>query len=111
MTSIIKGYYTDAGGCLVTINDAVLALPVIDRQTERRHSPEGFQWGYGGSGPAELARAILLACLPDEKLVRHPRCYQTFKRDVIAELPKSDFTMFSTDVTAWLTGWKEANGL
>jgi hypothetical protein len=25
-----------------------------------RHSPAGFNWGYGGSGPAELARCILI---------------------------------------------------
>ena len=25
-----------------------------------RHSPNGFGWGYGGSGPAQLALAILL---------------------------------------------------
>ncbi len=25
-----------------------------------RHSPDGFAWGYGGSGPAELARCILI---------------------------------------------------
>ena len=25
----------------------------------RRHSPTGFEWGYGGSGPAQLALAIL----------------------------------------------------
>lgn len=24
------------------------------------HSPDGFNWGYGGSGPAQLALAILL---------------------------------------------------
>lgn len=24
------------------------------------HSPDGFQWGYGGSGPAQLALALLL---------------------------------------------------
>ncbi len=25
------------------------------------HSPSGFEWGYGGSGPADLALNILLA--------------------------------------------------
>lgn len=25
-----------------------------------KHSPDGFAWGYGGSGPAELARCILI---------------------------------------------------
>ena len=30
------------------------------------HSPDGFAWGYGGSGPAQLALAILLrATNPD----------------------------------------------
>ena len=24
------------------------------------HSPDGFNWGYGGSGPAQLALALLL---------------------------------------------------
>jgi hypothetical protein len=28
-----------------------------------RHSPTGFSWGYGGSGPAELARCVLIDCL------------------------------------------------
>jgi hypothetical protein len=28
-----------------------------------RHSPAGFEWGYGGSGPADLARALLIDAL------------------------------------------------
>jgi len=24
-----------------------------------RHSPDGFQWGYGGSGPSDLALSIM----------------------------------------------------
>lgn len=31
------------------------------------HSPTGFEWGYGGSGPADLALAILVDFL-DEHL-------------------------------------------
>src|SRR5947209_15039234 len=26
----------------------------------RNHSPDGFEWGYGGSGPAQSALALLL---------------------------------------------------
>jgi uncharacterized protein DUF6166 len=39
---------------------------VLDRDGVRplahhvRHSPNGFSWGYAGSGPSELARCILL---------------------------------------------------
>jgi len=28
-----------------------------------RHSPDGFAWGYGGSGPSELARCLLIDVL------------------------------------------------
>lgn len=31
-----------------------------------RHSPDGFSWGYGGSGPAELARCLLIQALGDK---------------------------------------------
>src|SRR5262245_12952424 len=33
--------------------------PLPLRQEIRNHSPTGFSWGYDGSGPAQLALAIL----------------------------------------------------
>jgi hypothetical protein len=52
------------------------------------HSPDGFNWSYGGSGPAQLALAILLEkCTKEEALKRH----QDFKWAVIAGLPQSNF--------------------
>jgi hypothetical protein len=38
-----------------------------------RHSPTGFSWGYSGSGPADLARSLLIAALGDDALC--PGCY------------------------------------
>lgn len=32
----------------------------------RNHSPDGFSWGYAGSGPAQLALAILLRATDDQ---------------------------------------------
>ena len=55
-----------------------------------RHSPNGFSWGDGGSGPAQLALAILLRATDRETAVAH---YQAFKWDVIAQLPQADFTL------------------
>jgi hypothetical protein len=49
------------------------------------HSPDGFNWGYGGSGPAHLALAIILA------LTGKSDGYQDFKWDFIAKLPTSSF--------------------
>ena len=30
------------------------------------HSPTGFEWGYGGSGPSQLSLAILIETLSDD---------------------------------------------
>lgn len=36
----------------------------------RNHSPTGFNWGYGGSGPSQLALALLLDLTNDEKIAQ-----------------------------------------
>lgn len=48
------------------------------------HSPDGFSWGYEGSGCAQLALAILQSLHAKEFALKH---YQQFKRDVIAKIP------------------------
>jgi hypothetical protein len=34
--------------------------PLNPRFDVRKHSPDGFEWGYDGSGPAQLALALVL---------------------------------------------------
>jgi len=48
------------------------------------HSPSGFEWGYGGSGPAQLALALLLDYTEDEALSLDR--YQEFKTEVVSQL-------------------------
>ena len=63
--------------------------PLSPRASQRvvNHSPDGFAWGYGGSGPAQLALAVLLAAgVPDRRALQ---LYQHFKCDHIATLPDS----------------------
>src|SRR3990170_8477957 len=50
------------------------------------HSPSGFNWGYEGSGPAQLALAILLLVTNNDIAAR---LHQDFKREVIARDRKS----------------------
>jgi len=45
------------------------------------HSPTGFEWGYPGSGPADLARSILWDCLGKGRALR---LYMFFKDDFVA---------------------------
>jgi hypothetical protein len=35
-----------------------------------RHSPTGLTWGYGGSGPADTARSLLIAALGRDAICR-----------------------------------------
>lgn len=47
-----------------------------------RHSPTGYNFGYGGSGPADLALNIMLL-FKDKELVRY---YQDFKEQFIVPM-------------------------
>lgn len=65
------------------------------------HSPDGFNWGYAGSGPAQLALAIMLHYLPSDEALQ---LYQRFKVDVIAAIPMGDFAMPEAQVQQWIRG-------
>lgn len=47
-----------------------------------RHSPDGYNWGYGGSGPSDLARSIIGDTMGTDSPPAH--VYQQFKGKVIA---------------------------
>lgn len=64
------------------------------------HSPDGFSWGYQGSGPAQLALAILLYYHSREFALMY---YQDFKREVIASFPMDrDFVFSENQFNAWI---------
>ena len=61
-------------------------------------SRSGFEWGYGGSGPAQLAVALLAHAFDGDIACDH---YQRFKRDVVANLPEKGWTLHAADLDAW----------
>ena len=69
------------------------------------HSPSGFAWGYGGSGPADLALNILLKVTGDRDTAL--RLHQDFKWDFIAPMPDEGGEILIEDVKKWLRdrGW------
>jgi uncharacterized protein DUF6166 len=95
---IITGEYTEQDWYgTVTVDGRVLTPE--RSQAVFNHSPDGFSWGYSGSGCAQLALAILLDVgLSAEDAVR---LYQDFKRDVIAPLPRGSFAI-ALDVGRWI---------
>jgi len=53
-------------GAIVEAQTPARAWHRLDPRLDlRNHSPTGFEWGYGGSGPAQLALALAASRLPD----------------------------------------------
>lgn len=61
----------------VWVWDGERMLPLDPCHTLRNHSPDGFEWGYGGSGPAQLALALCFDLLKSEE--KALALYQDFK--------------------------------
>ena len=74
----------------------------------RNHSPDGFAWGYCGSGPAQLALAILLEVFPEDMAVEK---YQDFKRDVLAKLRMEADFLIDVDFNREDGSWKAIAGV
>ena len=70
----------------VTVNSA----PLDPRLDLWNHSPTGFEWGYGGSGPAQLALALLADQLSDDEAVE---LHHEFKREVVAKFDPRGWTL------------------
>ena len=65
-----------------------------------RHSPDGFNFGYGGSGPADLALSMLTDAV-GKTLAE--RWYQQFKFEVIAGLPRDNsWVITENQIFGWL---------
>lgn len=87
--------WREGGQCFVQVNYGD-ELPL--RLDLANHSPTGFDWGYAGSGPAQLALAILAYDLNDELAFAH---YEEFKFEVIAKL-KHEWLLTSFDIREFL---------
>jgi len=78
------------------------------------HSPDGFEWGYGGSGPADLALAILVDLLDEDPKKVLPyalagkgepsaavHAHQKFKDKFIVDLPTTGNIGDKHSTVAW----------
>jgi hypothetical protein len=92
---LYEGIRTDAG-CQVTADGRLLDM----RYDLRNHSPDGAEWGYGGSGPAQLALALLTDATGDDELAQ--RHYQRFKREVVAGFERDRFLITQAEIRCWI---------
>lgn len=107
---IYTGDNTGAGSQKVTVKNTTLIrrdtakiekyeLPLKPSLKLWNHSPDGFQWGYQGSGCAQLALAILLDLTGKPEL--SVRVHQEFKRHFIAT-SGPHLAITEPDIRDWL---------
>ena len=90
----IKENPNDVGECHVYVDGKPLCHVV-------HHSPDGFNWGYGGSGPADLALSILAHHFderPSEEQLEWGWClcwlyHQDFKWLLLAPIQLDDWEL------------------
>jgi len=71
------------------------------------HSPDGFQWGYGGSGPAQLALALLLDVTGNSALAVH--WHHPFKAQLVAGWG-DQWEITRGDILDWINKQKAGKG-
>lgn len=92
-----------SGGFIVKVEDTdtetLVVLSAAASQKLVNHSPDGFNWGYGGSGPSQLALGLLLAVTSDDVLSL--RYYQKFKWEIVAKLPDT-WELSEVSISEWI---------
>lgn len=126
---VYEGKRSADGRVAVTVISDGRRRPLPTRLDLFNHSPSGFEYGYHGSGPAQLALAILadhFKHTPGDKLLAKKiakydqeefsgddlavRIHQYFKRTAIANIPQNaSWTMTTNDVTDYLRKLVEAD--
>ncbi|GAI86031.1 unnamed protein product [marine sediment metagenome] len=81
-----------------TISNVVVTVNSEPLKHRGYHSPDGFNWGYGGSGPADLARSILWDYLEEEP---PGVLYQNFKDTFVATW-KDEWEITSDKIQDWI---------
>lgn len=99
-----EGTADELGECFVTIDSSLL-----DPATDLMNHSDGFEWGYGGSGPAQLALAIMRQYFrritTDAEFVDALALafYQKFKADFVANLDRdAAWHLTGSQIQTWL---------
>lgn len=96
MQKLYSGRRTQSGAFVTISEGHATGITLNPRFDLRYHSPDGFEWGYCGSGPAQLSIAMLADALNDD--MRALGSYQNFKNAVVAALPHEGWLLTQEQV-------------
>ncbi len=78
-------------GASVIVDD----VPLDPRADLRDFKADGFEWGYEGSGPSQLALAILADHAGPQAALEH---YRDFMNTIIADLEGDEWSLTTADI-------------
>lgn len=90
----------DIAGPVIVHSDDNSQQPLNPRYDLRNHSPTGFAWNYHGSGPAQLALALLADATGVDDLAE--KLYQDFKNERIATLGRGGWEIKQDEILEWV---------
>ena len=93
---------TTDGGFHVSVNIDGKKLQWLDPEPSQQiinHSPDGFNWGYGGSGPSQLSLGLLYDVTGDKNMSL--RYYHEFTWEQVASMPDK-WKLEEKDIWKWL---------
>ena len=84
-----------------TENEATVTVDgrPLDMRLDLRMHADRPEWGYAGSGPAQLALALLADAVGDEEAMEH---HQKFKRNVVAGLKRERWELTQAAIRSWI---------
>jgi hypothetical protein len=88
------------------VDVTVDGVPLHPRLDLWNHSPSGFEWGYAGSGPAQLALALLADFFGDDETAIE--WHHDFKSAVVAGLPYAGWTLTEEEIRDTITAFENA---
>ena len=99
---VFKGHKTLLGNRYVTYGEVELPL----RYDLYSKSKNGFDWGYNGSGPIQLAFSMLYQ-LSDEEFAK--KNASKFAEDVIKTLTSRDWILNASEIIQWIERHSETS--
>jgi hypothetical protein len=100
MFNVVKyvGTRQGAGARVERVHSCGSITPLDPRHDLHNHSPTGFNWGYGGSGPSQLALALLADVFGDEIA---ESIYHDYKWSVIALIEADTWETTPDEIRRW----------
>ena len=81
-----------SNGCIVTVD----GRPLPSDFQQWRFSADGFEWGYDGTGPSQIAFAILVDHFKDE--FKALKSYKIFRDQVLADCQEDEWEIESSQI-------------